>query len=309
MTMSTLLLLTTERASPVTRARFFTREAAFLWSLSATCVMRIARPARRWISSALRVSTSQVPPPTVPMPSSPTLMGLISPQPAFEMTFHAGPLRGQHAVHHAVAHAAIAPRPVMADHAVLLRPERLDRALRSEVEIVGAQPHHPAFQRFESMGQEQKLARGVDMASLRALRVPGVADLDAVGRGDDVVIAGASHDLARSRFPDHPGEHVAVVLPLERGLDVLRGLARRRHRGEPQFPELAVGGGVGKSLLMRSRQGLETYAVSFEGYRFRRDHAAPLRSPSLLNMSRMPRTAWRSRCSFSISAMRTWSSP
>jgi hypothetical protein len=26
-------------------------------------------------------------------------------------------------------------------------------------------------------------------------------------------------------------------------------------------------------------------------------------------MSRIPLTAWRSRCSFSMSAMRTWSSP
>src|SRR6185295_13712264 len=40
-----------------------------------------------------------------------------------------------------------------------------------------------------------------------------------------------------------------------------------------------------------------------------RFHAAPRRSPSFLNMSLMPRTAWRRRCSFSISAMRTWSSP
>src|SRR5436190_12601003 len=46
-------------------------------SLSATCVIWMARPARRWISSALRESTSQVPPPTVPMPSSPTRIGRI----------------------------------------------------------------------------------------------------------------------------------------------------------------------------------------------------------------------------------------
>ena len=50
-------------------------------ALSATTEMRIARPARRWISSALRLRTSQVPPPTVPMPSSPTLMGFMSLQP------------------------------------------------------------------------------------------------------------------------------------------------------------------------------------------------------------------------------------
>src|ERR1041384_2066726 len=307
-TISTSLERATSNASGVTSARPPTIFFACSSALSATTEMRMARPARRWISSALRGSTSPVPRPTVPMPSSPTLMGFISPQPAFEMTFHAGPLRGKHAVHHGVAHAAVAPRPVMADDAVLLRAERLDRALRREVEIVGAQPHHPAFQRFESMGKKQKLARGVDMASLNALRVPGVAYLDAVGRGDDVVIAGASHDPAR-RLPDHPGEHVAVVLSLERSLDVFRGLAGRRHRGEPQLPEPAVGGGLGQTLLMLSRQRLEAHSVPFEHDGFRRDHAAPLRRPSFLNMSRMPRPAWRSRCSFSISAMRTWSSP
>src|SRR5581483_818775 len=40
-----------------------------------------------------------------------------------------------------------------------------------------------------------------------------------------------------------------------------------------------------------------------------RSHAAPLSRPSLRNMSRMPRAAWRRRSSFSISAMRTCSSP
>src|SRR4051812_48128410 len=104
---------------------------------SATRVMRIARPARRWISLALRLSTSQVPPPTVPMPSSPTLIGFISLQPELEMFAHARPFVGEDAVHDGVAHAAVAPRPVVADDAVLLRTQRLDGALRAEVEVVG----------------------------------------------------------------------------------------------------------------------------------------------------------------------------
>src|SRR5690606_23812295 len=40
-----------------------------------------------------------------------------------------------------------------------------------------------------------------------------------------------------------------------------------------------------------------------------RAHAAIRMRPSLRNISLMPRTAWRMRCSFSISAKRTWSSP
>src|SRR5687768_5743214 len=110
--------------------------------------MQIARPARRWISSALRFSTSQVPPPTVPMPSSPTLIGFMSLEAGFEMALHVGPLGHEHAVHYRVADRAVAPRPVVADHAVLLRAQRLDRALRAEVEVIGAQPDDLAAELF-----------------------------------------------------------------------------------------------------------------------------------------------------------------
>src|SRR4051794_25348407 len=161
-------------------------DLAFSTSLSATQAIRIARPARRWISSALRLSTSQVPPPTVPMPNRPTLMGFIFFQSRRQMFSHVRPLRGEHAVHHRVAHRAVAPRPVMADDAVLLRAERLDCALRSEVEVVGAQADHLAAELLEAVGEEEQLARGVDVAALVARRIPGVADLHAIGRGDDV---------------------------------------------------------------------------------------------------------------------------
>ena len=75
MTMSTSGERTTSQASETTFALPFTIERACATALSATIVIWIARPARRWISSAFRRSTSQVPPPTVPMPSSPTRMG------------------------------------------------------------------------------------------------------------------------------------------------------------------------------------------------------------------------------------------
>src|SRR6476660_8936381 len=141
MTISTSLPRTTLKASSVTTAFPPVISLARCSALSATTAMRMARPARRWISSALRLSTSQVPPPTVPMPSSPTLIGFMFPEALLQMALHVGPLAREHAVHDAVAHAAVAARPVVADHAVLLRPERLDRALGSEVEVVGAQTH------------------------------------------------------------------------------------------------------------------------------------------------------------------------
>src|SRR5688572_22513494 len=173
--MSMLLSLTRENASPVTKAFFPTTERAFLTSLSATCEMRIARPARRLISLALRWRTSQVPPPTVPMPSRPTLIGFISLQPELEMLLHARPLVAQHAVHHRVADAAVAPRPVVADDAVLLRAQRLDRLLRAEIEVVGAQADHLAADGLKTVAEQQQLAGGIDVRALAALRVPGVA--------------------------------------------------------------------------------------------------------------------------------------
>src|SRR5258706_10677895 len=151
MMMSTLRSFTTANASSTTWARFFTIEEAFFVSLSATCEMRIARPARRWISSALRESTSQVPPPTVPMPRRPTLMGFMALKAKLEMLLDARPLASEDAVHDRVADAAVAARRVVADHAVLLRAERLDRALRAEIEVVGAQADDLAADFFETV--------------------------------------------------------------------------------------------------------------------------------------------------------------
>src|SRR5688572_12632216 len=230
-TISTSLPRTTWKASATTRALFFTSDLAFRTSLSATCVILIARPARRRISSALRLSTSQVPPPTVPMPSRPTLIGFMLPQPELEMAPDVGPFARQHAVHHRVAHRAVAPRPVVADHAVLLRAQRLDGALRPEIEVVGAQPDHLALQLVEGVGKKQQLARGIDVAALRALRVPGPADLHPVGRGDDVVVARAADQRAAFQLAHRPRQHLAFALALQRGIYVGGRLLGLRHRG------------------------------------------------------------------------------
>src|SRR2546422_11620134 len=102
------------------------------------------------------------------------------------------------------------------------------------------------------------------MAALPALRVPGVADLDAVSRGDDVVIAGTADDLAGGEFAYDPWEHVAVFLSLQRGIDVLPGLCGLWHRGVPQLPQLAVGFGGGESLTMTLVERLQANAVALE---------------------------------------------
>src|SRR4051812_24819210 len=218
-TISTSLPRTSANASSMTRAFLPTSFLALSIALSATTVMRIARPARRWISSALRFSTSQVPPPTVPMPNSPTLIGFTeknSPR-IFLKTKHqmlpdVRPLGRQHAVHHSIAHRTVAPGPVVPDDAVFFRAERLDRALGAEIEVVGSQPDYAAFKAVEGKFKEQKLARGVDMGPLAALRVPRIADLDPSGGGHDVVIARASYDGVALQVPHGPREHGAFLL-------------------------------------------------------------------------------------------------
>src|SRR6266480_104306 len=239
--MSTCASRTTRKASDRTFAFLPTLLRALRTALSATCEMRIARPARRWISSALRLSTSQVPPPTVPIPRRPTLMGRMSLQAQLEMSLDVRPFGCEHAVHHGIAYRAIAPRPVVTDHAVLLRSQRFDRALRGQIEIVGAQAHDPAAQFLEGVREKQQLAGGIDVAALPALRVPGVADLDTIGGRDDVVITSAADQRAAFQLAHGPGQHVAVPLSLQRFFDIDAGVPGLGHGGEPQFPQSSVG--------------------------------------------------------------------
>src|ERR1700748_3109490 len=115
-----------------------------------------------------------------------------------EMTPHVRPLTGEDAVHHRIAHGAVLSGGVVTDDAISLRAETFYRSLRPEIEIVRAQTHDLAAERFERMPEQQEFARGVDVRALTALRIPRVANLDAIERGDDVVIArGADNPAAR----------------------------------------------------------------------------------------------------------------
>ena len=103
----------------------------------------------------------------------------------------------------------------------------------------------------------------------------GLLGIGTVGGGDDVVIARAADDLAGGEIAHHPGQHAAVLLAGERGLDVSMRLAWRRHAGEPQLPQPAVGRRRGERVVMRRRHGLEAHAVALERDGLGLDHAAP----------------------------------
>src|SRR5712672_4452355 len=224
-----------------------------------------------------------------------------------QVLLHCRPLLREHAVHHGVPDAAVASRHVMADHAVLLRAQRLDGLLRAEVEVVGAKADHLAIDCFKTMRKQKQLAGGIYVAALTALGIPRVADLHAIRRCDDVVIARAADDLAAPQVSHRPGQHLASLLAFQCIFDVFFCIFRLWNRRKEKLPQPAVLSRFGESFFVLARKRLQPHAVAFQRGGYHLDQAAPLSRPSFLNMSRMPRAAWRRRCSFSISAMRTWS--
>jgi hypothetical protein len=70
------------------------------------------------------------------------------------MPLHVAPFVDKDAVHHRIANSAVAPRRVMAKHAIEMRTEGRDRALRREVEIVGAESDDFAAKRLERVREE-----------------------------------------------------------------------------------------------------------------------------------------------------------
>src|SRR5215475_13703802 len=131
-------------------------------------------------------------------------------QTQFQISLHVGPLAGEYAVENRVARRSVAARRMMPDDAVLFRAQSLDRPLRSQIENVRPQADRLATQRVEGMLEQQQFAGRIHVAALPALRVPRIADFDAIDRGRDVVVAGATDDLAGSRLADRPRQRVSL---------------------------------------------------------------------------------------------------
>src|SRR5205823_8982866 len=91
---------------------------------------------------------------------------------------------------------SVAPQAVVPDHAVLLRPQRCNGPLRAKVEVVRPEADDLAPEGVERVGEQEQLARRVDVRALTALGVPGVPDFHAIDSADDVVIARRADDGA-----------------------------------------------------------------------------------------------------------------
>src|SRR5260221_5984254 len=113
------------------------------------------------------------------------------------------------------------------------------------------------------------------MALLPALRVPGVADLDAMRGVDDVVIARGADDPVRAELAHREGQHMSRSLALEGLRNIGLRLVGLEHRGEPQLPQLSVGGRFAQLSRMLFGERLEAHAVRFEHRGARFLHDAP----------------------------------
>ena len=113
------------------------------------------------------------------------------------MPLHIRPFRGKNAVHHGVTDRPVTPGRVMADYTVLSGAECRNRPLGGEVEIVSPQPDDLAPQRLKRVCEQKQFARRVDVAALPACCIPGIADLNSIDVGRDIVVPRAPHDRAR----------------------------------------------------------------------------------------------------------------
>ncbi len=190
-----------------------------------------------------------------------------------EPALHVGPFAGEDRVAHGVAQAAVGTALVGAQHAIAMRAEAFDRALRIEVAVVGMEFHRHAVQRGEGVPEQQALAGGVEVALLPALRVPGIADRHARQRRVEIVVAGGADDLAVAFLAHCERQRAPRRLAGESGGDVVGGGARRRRAGEPQLPQLAVGGGRFQRGRVRGVQRFEQDVVVLQVHRGEGRHA------------------------------------
>ena len=197
-------------------------------------------------------------------------------EPRLEPRLHRRPLGVDDRVGRGIAQAAVRHDPVIAQEAIELGAQPLDRRARLRVLLVRSQVHRDAFQRLERMAKHQVLGFGVDRRALERLADPGRADLQPpvqcldvhVARGPDYLAAGAVDRHERQR-------HAAGEFP-ERLIDIgARGLGARDRR-HLRFPHRAIGRGSGEGRRDRDRarrgHRLQPDMLAFERYRISEGH-------------------------------------
>src|ERR1700730_8492372 len=175
-----------------------------------------------------------------------------------QVPLHRRPFTVDDAEDHGVTLRAVGQHLMIAQDAVLLRAEPLDRGARGMIEPVGAKLDRDALQLLECVGQEHELVLGIVRAALDALGIPGMPDFKtAVGRVD-VEVTCAADDLARGYLTDDKRHRIQTLAHVERDSDVMAHFLRRRDRRVPQPPQLAVRDSALQRLFVFSSERLDT---------------------------------------------------
>src|SRR5687767_11397975 len=111
-----------------------------------------------------------------------------------QMTLHRRPLAFQNTEHDRVAINPVGRDLVIAEDTVLLGAKSRNGGTRPLIEPAGAELDGDAPQRLERVAQEQDLGLGVHGRSLKALRIPRIADFHPSMLGLDVEVTRASND-------------------------------------------------------------------------------------------------------------------
>src|SRR3990170_6655167 len=199
-------------------------------------------------------------------------------QQTLQMRLHRRPLVVNDAEVHRIPDASAGQNHVMAEDALLFRPNPQEGLSGSLIQRVGLELHTDAAERPEGVAQQEILRLGVHRGALPGPGVPGPADLDAPVRPIDVSVAGTA-DRTCGRLADHgKGERRALGLHPKCGLDVRTQAVGRRFVRLGPLQEVFVQPDLTESRMMVERKGLQANVEPRQDNRF--DHHRAGHGPS-----------------------------
>src|SRR5690606_32074704 len=125
---------------------------------------------KRGCPAISRISSAPVCPraPTMPIEIGGSIM--LSLQFCLQVPLHRRPLALDNGVRHGVANAAVGMAQMVADDAVALGAQPLDRSARAVVEPTGLEPDRYAAHGLERMREQQSLGLGIEAGALHPAR-------------------------------------------------------------------------------------------------------------------------------------------
>ena len=183
------------------------------------------------------------------------------------------PFCGGDAVHVGVPQCPICMNGMTAENAIVFCAEPFDGHSALSVERGRAKFDGDAADSIECMREQKDLRLGVDSRSLRALAVPGRADLDAPIHGIDVHVCGHPDGFIRRAFDHGERDHRTASGEGESAHDLGVHLRWIGHARVPQIPKLTITRGLDQVVLVNLSERFEPDRFSDEAERLEPMHA------------------------------------